>query len=689
MNDVSIKITSKYGTRFLGRGRQILSALTDRRLGMGLPFLQYGPKPVFDCWITVVSSDRGDSIEITDRILDGFLFHPRAGEMKSRNVGSPPLVQQYYYVDGTGWNPKGEVLPGAATLYPLFDDDHGTRNIRRLNGKTGRWKYRRNPPENYGNIDWKGKNTAKSGQISNAPILTWQGSSSRYFPNQGAFRKLSPNVYSEGRVIAKLPLAVNWNEEDGTYTDKTTPEGAIVPTVVLGAAITSDADGRDWLVVMAREYATYGLLGTAEYNMPCFFVKPLKSTDDARYHVDDHPLGWIELHGVHDVASNVSYFFNQSGNQAVAISNFREYSIELDINAKTVSRTIGESTINGKKVVTRGNRIDKSTPLNDEHVYGTQWNVHDIQDIYDYSSAREDVTATVAADYIGDRKVYATVAYSMDVDCGRYRYNDSWHWPEQVTHAVLGYNGICDWAADYRLYQDRTNISARTILQMPESEHDVFVYDRKFSNKNPESWSEKTESALWGYSSHDACPWRIIGEDGLTKSDQRVVLFMDLRHDIVVTGGIAVESSYSTGDYMFYSAPRYKGEVMSTIYWTHNNRAASKRDQVETLYINGEKVGDGFNQYLGIAAWEWGLDPLHAQEYPNGGIIGEPESICSRHYFLAANHPLGSWAVDRQGNHFYSMLVKDGVYNYLTGGEPVTLTKTVGDNPVFFPIAPV
>ncbi len=682
------RILCEEGYQYIGFAKSKAVALNNIREATGRDEVRKNFYLPDDVVLSILCNQTVDIVTIFRLPLTGFLFHPRSGEIKSKTVGTPPVIQKYFYVDGTGWDPSGEPLPGVATLYPLADDDHGTRNIMRLHGDTGEWKYRRNPPENYGNIDWKGRNTAGDDRPSNAPILTWQGAASRYFSNKGLFRRLSPHVYSEGRVIATLPLAVTW-QEGGTYVDKTTPEGATVPTMVLGAAITSDADGRDWLVVMAREYATYGLRGTGEYSQPCFFVKPLKSTDDARYHVDNHPLGWIELHGAHDVASDVSYFFNESGNQAVAISNFREYSIELDINAKTVSSTIGESTINGKKVVTRGNRIDKSTPLNDELIYGTQWNVHSITDIYDYSSAREDVTATVAADYIGDRKVYATIAYAMDVDCGQYRYNDSWHWPEQVTHAVLGYNATCDWAADYRLYQDRTNISARTILQMPScKEHDVFVYKHKFSNSD-ESWSEKTESALWGYSSHDACPWKIQGEDGLTKSDHRAVLFMDLRHDIVVTGGIAAESSYSTGDYMFYSAPGYKGEVMSTIYWTHNDRTASDRTQVETLYINGKKVGDGFNQYLGIAAWEWGLDPLHAQEYPNGGIIGEPESICFRHYFLAANHPLGSWAVDRHGNHFYSMMVKDGTYNYLTDGEPVTLTETPGSNPVFFPIAPV
>jgi hypothetical protein len=680
MKPVKKRILHADGYKYLGFCRSKLEALEQLRDdGDVLKKSFHLPD---DLIATVICGDV-DMITIMKTPFYGFLFHPRAGEMKSRTIGSPPLVQQYYYVDGTGWDPKGEVLPGAATLYPLFDDDHGTRNIRRLNGKTGRWKYRRNPPENYGNIDWKGKNTAKSGQISNAPILTWQGSSSRYFPNQGTFRKLSPNVYSAGRVIAKLPLAVDWHE-DGTHTDKTTPEGAIVPTMVLGAAITSDADGRDWLVVMAREYATYGLWGTAEYSQPCFFVKPLKSTDDARYHVDDHPLGWIELHGVHDVASNVSYFFNQSGNQAVAISNFREYSIELDINAKTVRRTIGESTINGKKTTSGGNVRDNSSRAD-----YFEYNLHNITDIYDYSSAREDVTATVAADYIGDRKVYATIAYAMDVESGTYYHNDNWHWIERVTHAVLGYDGGVDWGAQYGNNMAYTNISARTILQMPESEHDVFVYDRKFSNKNNESWSESTYSYLAQYGSHDACPWTVVGEDSLTKSDHRAVLFLDLRHDIVVTGGIAVESSYSTGDYMFYSAPGYKGEVMSTTYWTHNDRTASDRTQIDTLYINGEKVGDGFNQYLGIAAGEWSLAPYHLLEYPNGWIGGDSESPCSRHYFMAANHPLGSWAVDRQGNHFYSMLVKDGVYNYLTGGEPVTLTETAGDNPVFFPIAPI
>jgi hypothetical protein len=61
---------------------------------------------------------------------------------------------------------------------------------------------------------------------------------------------------------------------------------------------------------------------------------------------------------------------------------------------------------------------------------------------------------------------------------------------------------------------------------------------------------------------------------------------------------------------------------------------------------------------------------------------------------LSDNYPQGSWAVDRDGNMFCSQMLENGVFNLLKSasgeiGDPTILTELEGDNPVFYPIAPV
>ena len=56
--------------------------------------------------------------------------------------------------------------------------------------------------------------------------------------------------------------------------------------------------------------------------------------------------------------------------------------------------------------------------------------------------------------------------------------------------------------------------------------------------------------------------------------------------------------------------------------------------------------------------------------------------------------PQGSWAFDRDGNMFVSQKLHNSVYNLLrsvlgTDSNPVLLTNTIGNNPIFYPVAPI
>jgi hypothetical protein len=77
-------------------------------------------------------------------------------------------------------------------------------------------------------------------------------------------------------------------------------------------------------------------------------------------------------------------------------------------------------------------------------------------------------------------------------------------------------------------------------------------------------------------------------------------------------------------------------------------------------------------------------DVNRQEEYPHG-----VSALVATDQFSDSS-PRGSWAVDAAGNLFVSQMTAGGkVYNYLTGGDPVTVTQLSGNNPAFFPIAPV
>lgn len=133
-----------------------------------------------------------------------------------------------------------------------------------------------------GNIDWKG--WYSDGKP--AKILSWKGPRSRYFPDSGS--PFSAEVYQNGELFARAPKPV------------------------VGAALSRDPQGVEWLIVITKDHAT---LSDVVYR------RPNKKSDSTGLHNATNPDGWRQIgrfdHGwrkFHDI--DVPWFFNGNGTTA-------------------------------------------------------------------------------------------------------------------------------------------------------------------------------------------------------------------------------------------------------------------------------------------------------------------------------------------------------------------------------------
>lgn len=174
----------------------------------------------------VVKLDNGVVIECHKCFEREDLFihvPPAAGPQLLSGFLSNPRILGVY----DGYRLVGEVLEGVgagATAYP-FGSVLGTTVRIQINTDTGipNINTHRDVLE-YGNIDWKGRNTALSSEPSNAPVLTWKGPTGRtvafnpdveitglttpdivFGEGSDKFTCFGPHIYTQGRVAFTIP----------------------------------------------------------------------------------------------------------------------------------------------------------------------------------------------------------------------------------------------------------------------------------------------------------------------------------------------------------------------------------------------------------------------------------------------------------------------------------------------------
>lgn len=683
------------GAKWLGYARQKLALLCDVRQGlMACPVLSRKLKPRADVTIHLTSADDENIIRIEAGPINGFLFHPRSGEIKWAMyryfLGWNQHMAHFPYVFGTGWNPKGEPLPGLPLVYPMVDNDHGTRRISRRKDDT-KWKYRRSTPENYGNLDWKGPNTARPDKEPNNIILAWKGPPSRYFAAGMKYNVTDQlhydrYIYRGGVVIGTLP-----------FSERQSQLGDDVPYYVLGAAVATDRDGHKWKVAVGKEYF-FDIANNVTYSNFRVMAQRLMKREDGWFDEENNPHGWrIIYEGGGGVAASAPFHFNASGTEASAVSGWQIHTLTVNIDGLSANLEISNSTVSGEGHIEGGvtdgpyggwsgavylptgeGPVDPTLGLwlqedEEQNLIGTSNYVHGGMGVRD-----EEVTAICAVDYIGDVKVVATVRQTIHAE-----HDDSVRTAMNASASVYP-TSPSPLKSDFHALSTSgiTNTSKRTVrVEFGSSE--IVVFDEDVYGAYRSRYTN--DYHIDDY--YGNTPWHVTGLRTMRVENvdentviAGAVLFMDLRHDIAV---VATQETYSK--IASYTNQReddgggwqdkddeydVDGHLFCKIRIHGNPEQESDWYDGFVTTDDDDHITPGFPAWIGTVQvpFTWPVNTIH---------------------FRWSNQPTGSWAVDRNNNRFYSMLVKDGVYNYLTDGEPVALTKTPGDNPVFFPIAPV
>jgi hypothetical protein len=178
----------------------------------------------------------------------------------------------------------GPVDPASGFIfYPTYVPADGISGLRVIYKQGEQWQLTDQQNKVAGNIDWKG--WYRNGRPTK--VLSWVGPNSRYFP--ASYLSSSPNYF-------------------GPINNRVFQNGevfAIAPRAVLGAALTRDSAGREWLLVICRD-------GTADV----VYRRPNVTSNSQ--------TGWDEIgRFAHDSKllnpANTPWFFNGSGTEAQTI----------------------------------------------------------------------------------------------------------------------------------------------------------------------------------------------------------------------------------------------------------------------------------------------------------------------------------------------------------------------------------
>lgn len=217
--------------------------------------------------------------------LEGFLMHPRTGSLVShgflKTEGSGMYALEIYeyhtIVNSPGYNAKHELLSVEASGFPMFDEDLGTKNLKR------EWEVDEEIEADYGNLDWRSANE----DPDKVRILSFKGPPGRHLP-------LNPTMDIPGLTV--FDEAVNEVSYFTPFSKNIYEGGEILeeaPDKVLGCALCGD-----WLIAICGENRRPNGFWNVVY---------------AKRNSGD----WVKLSEFSGSRPSLPWFFNQSGTQAV------------------------------------------------------------------------------------------------------------------------------------------------------------------------------------------------------------------------------------------------------------------------------------------------------------------------------------------------------------------------------------
>ena len=279
------------------------------------------------------------------------------------NFGCVPRI----FGKNDGYGPDGIAIGEGKVVYPLSNntltvsvDDKSKVEVSR-DGAV------------FGNIDWKGKNTAAADEPSNAPILTWKGPTGRSIP----FDYTKP---IEG--LTTPDIVFSETDEKFTCFGPDIYEGGSVAFTAVG---TGPVDTAPKVLGCAYQGNTLVCIVVNHYPDRIGFFEEVWVTTSGGvglYDEKENPGGWRLLSSRSSVRPTMIWAFNQSGTKAT--QGVSEYSIDLAAGAAT---------------------LDAGTNTNISYILDNSNPNGDHSTVYSGSTK-------VWSDYKGDERVFAEVVAS-------------------------------------------------------------------------------------------------------------------------------------------------------------------------------------------------------------------------------------------------------------------------------------
>lgn len=351
----------------------------------------------------IICSDICDIIRIWGGKALGFLCYPHGGDRTLVSISTGPVTNEFHRQIG-------------GIAFPLVDDDTGTVNISFSDNE---WQAEKPNTDNYGNIDWIGKNTAAEGSLSNSTILTWRGPACRHpvkapnpyglitgfsnveqqvvidgFPTD-IYTPLSPFIYQSGNLIATAPPVSN---NPGGQFDNL--------ALVLGAALL----GSSLVCVVStnRTFTSYG------FWYECYVRL---GGSDQLYNADTNPGGWQKLAEIQAPSRPYTcFFFNQSVTEAQCIQGYTRTVLTLDLpslkasfsqkSSSPISRTKSYGDIEADNITTpsRSHTVPNDVQIPPATTPVAEWagTVYDRKETIDIG-LKESGNIVIGAEYVDDK----------------------------------------------------------------------------------------------------------------------------------------------------------------------------------------------------------------------------------------------------------------------------------------------
>jgi len=547
----------------------------------------------------------------------------------------------------------GPIKPMAGfAFYPSYLPTDGIGGSRVIYKTGGSWRLSTETGR-AGNIDWKGW------YVNGKPtkVLSWHGPRARSFPNPP--RPPQPDPFQE---------TIYQNGE----------RWSVAPGPVLGAALTRDSAGREWIIAICKEG-----LADVVYRRP-----NTKSDSNTLHDAVAAPGGWQLLTSFPPDSSlmlgaDVPWFFNGSGNEAQTMRRgYKDLGPQIGVSfwlyrLKIVILDAGATLTNEDNLPGFiQNQVDTETcsensKADPESVCtGNCGGVKSSE--YSRQSTHTDTAVTdgsfiVGVDYRGDVPVFATM--SLD-DRTVLKYINIY---DQKSHVACGRN---DWGIEYCPGDPRTKsvtyheISAElkfnSIVKLHISDNDsVALYSHQGSRYLVETSGSRDLST-------ESQPLKVTGQTTYVTETNKLQ-YLDLRHGMYAIYGETIAEEIAGdgklgGDFTYLFVPtrttartgqsiRFRGQMIRV----NDNDPITKESgfslprytwgsNVDRHLQCGETKSNVFGPYMTV------------YEYPT--IVGDEKS---------------SWAIDGGDNLFASQRIIEriidgngvfrGTFNFLTGGD--------------------